>query len=434
MIRSVRRGHSPNCSSAGSVVGVALVSLVASAVVLNMWADRFARWAKGGPGSGKLRGADGLLHLEVEGEAAILTLDAEDVEAAKARATPLTSPPAPAGAQSAPLEVHLAVTTRCPVRCAGCYLDASPEGAEPDHAALMGALEDLAAQGVFEVAFGGGETLLREDLFALLQRARALGLVPNLTTSGFGLDPAKARRLAGLCGQVNVSMDGPGAVYAAVRGWDGAGLALRSIATLREAGVRVGVNTVMSRPLLETPGALSTLGRAIAEAGASEWQWLRFKPAGRGGAEWARLAPSPEHLDGLWPQLLALESETGLVMRMDCALVPFVVSHAPDRGAVERLALTGCPGGSSLFARSASGAWGPCSFAVDEQSPENSSSWQNNATLKTWRERAAAPPEPCGSCEWRAICRGGCRVVAGFLTGDPLAADPECPRVRGVLA
>jgi hypothetical protein len=28
------------------------------------------------------------------------------------------------------------------------------------------------------------------------------------------------------------------------------------------------------------------------------------------------------------------------------------------------------------------------------------------------------------------VCRGGCRAVARFLTGDELAPDPECPRVE----
>ena len=36
---------------------------------------------------------------------------------------------------SRPLEVHVAVTSRCAAGCEGCYLDARPDGIEPPHAA-----------------------------------------------------------------------------------------------------------------------------------------------------------------------------------------------------------------------------------------------------------------------------------------------------------
>lgn len=35
-------------------------------------------------------------------------------------------------------------------------------------------------------------------------------------------------------------------------------------------------------------------------------------------------------------------------------------------------------------------------------------------------------PEPCRSCERRALDHGGCRCQAYFLTGDAAATDPAC--------
>src|SRR6185437_15716221 len=43
-----------------------------------------------------------------------------------------------------------------------------------------------------------------------------------------------------------------------------------------------------------------------------------------------------------------------------------------------------------------------------------------------WREAAA---EPCRSCGYLALCRGGCRVVTMHTRGDASEPDPECPRV-----
>ena len=435
-VRAVRRGRAPNCSSSGSMVGIALASLAGAGVVLSVWADAYLRWKQRpegeDPNPPKLRQGDGLLSLEHQGEAALLSLSPEEAaRATKAGALVLPELEAPEGALSAPTEVHLNLTERCPAACTGCYLNAGPEreGKEPALQELRGQLEQLAEMGVFEVAFGGGEVLLRQDVPELAEYARELGLTPNLTTSGFGLDLAVAKRLARVMGQVNVSLDGLGETYRAARGWDGSERGLRAIGLLRAAGVRVGVNTVLSRPLLETPGALEALGQAIARAGAQEWQWLRFKPTGRGTQAWEELAPAPEDLDRIWPRLLEMETATGLAMRLDCALMPFLVNAGLAVQAMETLGVAGGPAGHSLYARDAHGRWSPCSFAAPEVTTP-AQGWQSSPTLKAWRERAAAPPEPCASCEIQHICRGGCRVVAAHLAGDALAADPQCPRVR----
>ncbi len=448
-VRAVWRGHAPNCSSSGSVVGVALVSAVAAATVVNIWAARFLRWRRGveegpsgggpgGPGSARLRreaDGSGLLHLQPEDpdESGGIVVIAPghlpegpvpaEVGAAASAAVP--------GALRAPTEVHLAVTSACPVACSACYLDAGPgqSAPEPDAAALRADLDRLAAMGVFEVAFGGGEALLRHDLVELCQHARDVGLLPNLTTSGFGLTEALARQLAPLVGQVNVSIDGLGATYRAARGWSGADRGLATVRLLRQAGIRVGVNTVLSAPLLEEEGGLEVLGRALAAAGAGEWQWLRLKPVGRGRDTWDQLAPSPAALATLWPRALALDAELDLALRFDCALVPFIAAHGPPVERLERLGVRGCPGGHGLWARDAAGAWAPCSFAAGHPVDDPVTAWADDPTLRAWRDRAATPPEPCASCDYAAVCRGGCRVVAEHLVGDPMAADPQCPRV-----
>ena len=66
------------------------------------------------------------------------------------------------GTPSAPIEVHVAVTTRCPATCTGCYLEASPEGSHVAFEELRARLDAVADAGVFTVAFGGGEPRCRE--------------------------------------------------------------------------------------------------------------------------------------------------------------------------------------------------------------------------------------------------------------------------------
>ncbi len=419
-------------------MGLALVSSVAAAAIVNAFADQFLRWVRPSapPGRRWREGPPTAVRFRPEERGgivawsappALLFVDEAGAAAAlEAGATPIGGRPAPAGALSAPTEVHVAVTDRCPASCDACYLDAGPDrpGADPDLDQIVDQLADL---GVFEVALGGGEALLRDDLIELATAIRARGMVPNLTTSGFGLTPARARRMAEVMGQVNVSLDGLGETYRAVRGWDGEALGLRAIRLLREAGLRVGVNTVLCRQNVEQ---LEEVAAALRAEGVAEWQWLRLKPSGRGAARYADLALTPDQARSLWPLALRIERTPGLVLRWDCALVPFLAAHGPPVEALEALGIAGCPGGHSLMVRSADGRWAPCSFAHDTGAPgDPGAAWESDPTLVTWRARAEAPPEPCGSCAYRRVCRGGCRVVAGHVTGDPLAPDPECPRV-----
>ena len=446
-IQAIRRGHSPNCSATGSVVGLALVSAAALALVVNSFADRFTRWRDrdddddDGPKPKVRRERRGSL-LAWPSPPALLKLGPAATEAALAAgATEIGGNRAPDGALSAPVEVHVALTNRCPVACTDCYLDAGPDRTEvvPE---LDRRLEELAAMGVFEVALGGGEGLYAdpEGLLATARRIRELGMVPNLTTSGFGMTADRARQLR-VMGQVNISLDGLNGIYADSRGFDGTTTALRAIDHLVAAGVRVGVNTVISRT---TVPHLEELAEALVAHGVSEWQWLRLKPAGRASAVYADRTPIADQLMELWPRALALSEATPLEIRFDCALVPFLVAHQPPLEHLERLAISGCPGGIGLMSIGADGQVAPCSFAHDLTEPAAAApldaQWASGSTFTAWRDRAQAPPEPCGSCPYRTVCRGGCRGGLGPPdrgSDGPGSRVPEGARmdaVRGRVA
>ena len=279
------------------------------------------------------------------------------------------------------------------------------------------------------MALGGGESLHGPLPVEIARYARSVGLVPNLTTSGLGVSEAKAAVLAKVMGQVNISLDGVGETYRSVRGWRGAEVGLTAIRRLLAAGARVGVNTVVVRDNFDD---LSSLGRILSEMGVEEWQWLRFKPSGRGVETYERMRLLPEQAHALWPLALRIQEQAGLRIRFDCAMVPFVAAHRPPLQALQVLGVGGCPGGESLWTVSAAGEWLPCSFAqglVPGGEGPLAQRWREDPGLSAWRARAETPPEPCASCTYKSVCRGGCRVVAAHLTGDPLAADPECPRV-----
>jgi radical SAM protein with 4Fe4S-binding SPASM domain len=376
--------------------------------------------------------------VRLEKQAAIVALDRDGV-----RALGLDGQSAwhdDVSVPSAPLEVHLAVTSKCAAGCDGCYLDARADGEHVPRASLVATLDAMQAEGVFTVAFGGGEPTLREDLGDLADDARARGITPVLTTSGLGLTDAKIERLRGFA-QVNVSYDGIGADYEEVRGFDGGGAAERAIARLAAAGLRVGVNVVLTSATF--PSLPRTLARAR-ELGAVEAQLLRYKPAGRAAKlDYLARRLTPEQVLAFPGVLRELSQEHGrghegaidgaFRIRIDCALVPFL-SADPElalRGdELARLGVFGCEAGGALAAVRADGRVAPCSFAAPtELRGEDLGAHASDPELSRWRAYVAAPQEPCASCTLRAVCKGGCKIVSSYLDGVH-GPDPECPRVR----
>jgi len=335
---------------------------------------------------------------------------------------------APLGHLSAPTEVHVLATERCPAGCSHCYVDATREGAHPSTAELRALLESLAEFGVFHVALGGGESMLRDDLFELAHYARALGLVPNLTTSGIGMTLARAAQCT-VFGQVNVSLDGLDDVYEHTRGYDGSGKALSGLRMLSAAGVATGINVVLTRGVFDT---LAATVEAAVDAGAQEVELLRFKPTGRAKASYFGVRLCESRGRRLMPLVTELARKYASVnMKIDCSLVPFLCATDPDPELLRTFGVIGCEAGNVLAAVRADLNATACSFVESSLGDARTliSSWTDNEELQAWRGWAARAPEPCRSCAYRDICKGGCKVVSLAVNGETFTPDPECPRV-----
>ena len=370
--------------------------------------------------------------VKLESTAAIVAIDREGVLALGLDGGKQWSEPA---GVSAPLEVHLAVTARCGAGCKGCYLDAQPHGHEPPREQIERELDAIRDAGVFTVAFGGGEPTTREDIDVLAQAARERGLTPVLTTSGLGLSDSRIDRLRAFA-QVNVSYDGAGDTYAGVRGFDGAQAAESAIERLSRAGVRVGVNVVLTRQSFPALG--QTLERAR-DRGASEAQLLRYKPAGRAASidylaqrltleQRRALGPTLRHLTS------ALSEQGEFSLRVDCALVAFLSADdelAADPERLARLGIFGCEAAGALAAVTVDGRVAPCSFAraTELAGTDLADGYARDSELARWRAYVDTPAEPCASCTLRPVCKGGCKVVSSFVSGAH-GPDPECPRVE----
>jgi radical SAM protein with 4Fe4S-binding SPASM domain len=96
-----------------------------------------------------------------------------------------------------PLSVHLDVTYRCNERCEHCYLEHDDRG-EMTSAEIKSVLQQLADAGVFFLTISGGEPLVRQDCFEIIEYARALHFNVKLKTNALLIREKEAKRLRAL--------------------------------------------------------------------------------------------------------------------------------------------------------------------------------------------------------------------------------------------
>jgi radical SAM protein with 4Fe4S-binding SPASM domain len=329
---------------------------------------------------------------------------------------------------SGPTEVHLVLSRRCDVGCRGCYVDATPRGDQMLVEEARRVIDALAQQGVFHVAMGGGETLHHEDLFEMAAYARSRDIVPNLTTSGVGMTEALAERCR-VFGQINVSVDAVGKN----RGTLSFGEAERALRLLRAVKKEVGINCVVSRSSYDGIGDVVRFAKQLR---LSEVELLRFKPAGRGASLFARENLLPSQGRGIYRRALWLAFRHRIRVKLDCSFAPMIFAHRPSRRAAEFLGVVGCEGGNILASVMPDGQVVGCSFGGPNEGSvlepgHLPAMWK--AGFGAFRDYRMNAAEPCRSCEYLQLCKGGCRVVAQ-AAGDWSAPDPGCPKVQDYQA
>jgi radical SAM protein with 4Fe4S-binding SPASM domain len=274
------------------------------------------------------------------------------------------------------------------------------------------------------MALGGGEALERPDFFELASYVRSRGIVPNLTTNGLRITAETAAQCR-IFGQVNVSMNDtqsieekPGALTDCVGAVD----------LLLDAGVKVGLNCVVTRKNFDQ---LAGLFSFAAERSLADIELLRLKPAGRGKREYFEGRLTPAQNREFYLAVRDLYGEYGVPAKIDCSFVPMFCWHKPDKELMERFSVYGCEAGGLLLGVRSDGRFAGCSFLSGEESIfELPALWNSSEQLSRLRGRTDRAQEPCRSCDYLAICKGGCRAVSGFVAGDSDLPDPECPFVE----
>jgi radical SAM protein with 4Fe4S-binding SPASM domain len=121
--------------------------------------------------------------------------------------------------------------------------------------------------------------------------------------------------------------------------------------------------------------------------------------------------------------------------KIDCSFIPMLCYHRPPVDFLDKTATYGCEAGNVLIGAKSNGKINGCSFlpAIELSIFDFHAQWYTNPyfkELRSWPTRAA---EPCRSCSYLKICKGGCHAVALHESGSMDAPDPDCPTVVNYL-
>ncbi len=341
------------------------------------------------------------------------------------------------------------ITRACNLKCVHCYNDsgAGRASAEPNTAEAKAVLDDLADFGVPSVLFSGGEPLMREDLFELVNYARACGLRTVISTNGTLIDNGKAEQIkeAGVS-YVGVSLDGIGSVNDRFRGVIGAfDSAVEGIRNCMNVGVRVGLRLTLTRQNVED---LDKFFDFFESEGIERACFYHLVPSGRGGDiseqrlwhEQSRLAVDKilkrcrefraggkktdiltvdNHVDGVYLYLKLLEEGSSRAEDVWKLL-------SWNGGGLNSSGIgIGCIDYNGFVHPDQ--FWGHYNLGNIREMPF-SRIWTNRdePLLRRLRNRRRFVKGRCRVCRYFEACGGSLRVRADIHFGDPMAPEPEC--------
>lgn len=335
------------------------------------------------------------------------------------------------------------ITYRCNLKCMHCYINAlaskSPSELTSDEARRLS--EEMAEIGIPLVIFSGGEPLVREDFWHIIEPIAGKSRPRlSLSTNGTLITRDTALRLKDYGFMyVGISIDSikpewhdkfrgvPGAFEAALRG----------IKNSIEAGLDVGIRTTLTRYNIdEVPDIL----KWSYENGIKRVSLYILDTVGR-GAKIGRWLPTKEQLVKLSDVLIKEAAKYAGEMEILVVRGQFIGFYIADKLAksseefLEYVKLIDAQGncGRKSISIYPDGAVKPCQF-VDWVS-------LGNVREKNLRE-ILRPDNPalapflniekhlrgprCSRCPFRRICGGGSRGRALEAYGDPWADDPLC--------
>lgn len=336
-----------------------------------------------------------------------------------------------------PMVVFYEITRACNLKCVHCRAEAQPRR-DP------GELSTGLAKGLIRqltqfpkpplLVLTGGDPIKRRDVFDLVEASVGAGLVTAMSPSATPLvstEVVQRLKEAGLH-RLAVSLDGADAeTHDGFRRVPGSfGRTLRIIADAKACGLPVQINTTIARHNVHQVDAMAELiARESHGSGISLWSVFFLVPTGRAlpeqritAAEFEQVFAKLRDQSRRMPYAIKT-TEAPHYRRFLLQNLPVQAGAAPAGPRI-----VGTNDGRGVMFIGHTGEIYPSGFLpiCCGRFPLDSvvRVYQEAALFRALRDSDRLKGK-CGSCDFRRLC-GGSRARAYALTGDPLAAEPDC--------
>ncbi|MEO8364442.1 MAG: mycofactocin radical SAM maturase [Ilumatobacteraceae bacterium] len=322
----------------------------------------------------------------------------------------------------APICLTWEITYTCNLQCIHCLSSSGRrDPRELTTRQAKAVLDELRDLQVFYINIGGGEPMIRQDFFDILEHAEMNNIGVKFSTNGTYINAANARRLASMKYiDIQISLDGiDAATNDAVRGVGSYALARQAMDHLREANFGpFKISVVVNRHNVDQLDDF----KALADSYGAQLRLTRLRPSGRGAVSWNDLHPT---------QVQQRQIYEWLINHGDTVLTGDSFFHLNALGQ----ALPGlnmCGAGRVVCLIDPIGDVYACPFVIHDQFKAGSVHdlggfthvWRNSDLFLSLRQPDSAGA--CTTCGNYDSCQGGC-MAAKFFTGLALdGPDPEC--------
>ncbi len=322
---------------------------------------------------------------------------------------------------SFPLRVSLNITKKCNLRCKHCFSDSGDSDSnELTTKELFNLIDQMRSAGTFFLTIGGGEPLLRNDLFRVIKYARKNFIAVSIVTNGLLIHKEIAKKFNELnLKTITIGIDGLEKTHDQVRRKGNFRRAINKIKILRKycqtatLAMRVTINSLNINEYKELIKLAEKLSLDV----------IRFTPI-------LLLGRAKDNQDLLISQdkyIHFLENTQDLKSKIELDLPgeSRIKINLPGKGMVHQD--FGCHCGKEVCWITQIGDFYSCIFFGDNFKVGNI---RNESFSDLWVKARNIVKlngnKTCNSCSEYEKCRGGCRARALSEYKDINAVDPFC--------
>ncbi|MCY6959806.1 radical SAM/SPASM domain-containing protein [Clostridium brassicae] len=317
-------------------------------------------------------------------------------------------------------------TKRCNLYCKHCYRECGPNELDSDELSTKEGktlLEEIYKAGFRIIVFSGGEPLMRNDIFELIEYASSLGMTTLMGSNGTLITKECAEKLKNYgLKSIAISIDSLNPIkHNNFRGSSTAfQKALEGAQNCIDVGINVQINCTITK---ENLNELDKIMNFASTFGASSCHMLFLVQVGRGKNLGETYLNKDEYKKAIHTII-----DKNLDIRIKPTCAPQYKVESLLKGIKSYGGIRGCIAGISYCSILPNGDIHICPYApvkvasVREESFD--SIWHNNDIFCKLRDFKNYKGK-CGNCKYINIC-GGCRARAFNHSGDWLDEDPYC--------